>query len=191
MFTSNNTDGTQADYDDADNDGSKDSEEYEKIFSGEELAAGEYHVSVAGDSYYQMTAKNFSILKAIEKNAELIATKTDPKETDGESQYDNIKLIANTLTDAKKLSFRGADAGEFLTCVLGDIILAKGNAETFEDTYTVLRKSLENQRLSISGVDTDEEALSLVHYQDSYTLASKMISTFAEIYDRLILETGV
>ena len=75
--------------------------------------------------------------------------------------------------------------------MLGDITLAAGSAETFEENYLVLRKSLENQRLSISGVDEDEEALSVVHLQDSYTLACKLISTFSEVYDRLILETGV
>jgi flagellar hook-associated protein 1 FlgK len=40
-------------------------------------------------------------------------------------------------------------------------------------------------------VDEDEEAVNLVKYQNSYTLASKMISVLTEVYDRLILETGV
>ena len=48
-----------------------------------------------------------------------------------------------------------------------------------------------NQRISVFGVDSDEEAVSLVKYQNAYNLASKMIQTFTEIYDRLILETGV
>ncbi len=166
--------------------------EYEKLFSGGVLAHdGKYKISATDDGYHRMTAGGFTILNAIKKDAELLATKTDPNKTDGESQYDNITNILNTLTDAKKLSFRGADAGEFLTCVLGDITLAVDNAETFEETHTVLQNTLGNQRLSISGVDSDEEALSLVHYQDSLTLACKMISTFAEIYDQLILNTGV
>ena len=37
----------------------------------------------------------------------------------------------------------------------------------------------------------DEEAVNLVKYQNGYNLASKMIQTLTEIYDRLILETGV
>ena len=52
-------------------------------------------------------------------------------------------------------------------------------------------KAIDNQRMSISGVDTDEEAVNLVKYQNAYTLASKMIQTLTEVYDRLILETGV
>ena len=42
-----------------------------------------------------------------------------------------------------------------------------------------------------AGVDEDEEAVNLVKYQNGYNLASKMIQTLTEIYDRLILETGV
>ncbi len=183
MFTANYPGGEQAVF------GGKDGAA-RKVFNEEELAAGNYSITNDEDSYYRLTAKNFSILKAITDNSELLAVKQDP-ESDGESQYDNIAAVISMLTDVKKLSFRGADAGEFLTCVLGDITLNTDNAGTFEENYENLRKSLDNQRLSISGVDADEEALSLVQYQNSYTLASKMISTFAEVYDRLILETGV
>ena len=38
---------------------------------------------------------------------------------------------------------------------------------------------------------SDEEAVNLVKYQNGYNLASKMIQTLTEIYDRLILQTGV
>ena len=54
-----------------------------------------------------------------------------------------------------------------------------------------MEKTINNQRLSISGVDSDEEAVDLVKYQNAYNLASRMIQTFTEIYDRLILQTGV
>ena len=40
-------------------------------------------------------------------------------------------------------------------------------------------------------VDEDEEAVNLVKFQNGYNLASKMIQTLTEIYDKLILETGV
>ena len=95
------------------------------------------------------------------------------------------------LTDDTKMSFRGTNAGEFLTCLLGDVSLNANNANTFTTNYMTIEQSLQNQRLSIFGVDADEEALSLVQYENTYTLASKMIQTFTEIYDRLILETGV
>ena len=64
-------------------------------------------------------------------------------------------------------------------------------AETFYSSYVDISYSIETQRISISGVDEDEEAVNLVKYQNGYNLASKMIQTLTEIYDRLILQTGV
>ena len=64
-------------------------------------------------------------------------------------------------------------------------------AETFQKSFKDVANTIDTQRLSISGVDEDEEAVSLVKYQNGYNLASKMIQTLTEIYDRLILETGV
>ena len=41
------------------------------------------------------------------------------------------------------------------------------------------------------GVDNDEEAMNLSKFNRAYVLSSKMLQTFTEIYDRLILQTGV
>ena len=95
------------------------------------------------------------------------------------------------MSDKNQFSFRGRDAGGFLECVLSDSMLNTKNANTFYATYLSLETNIDNQRTSISGVDEDEEAVSLVKYQNSYTLASKMISVLTEVYDRLILQTGV
>ena len=69
--------------------------------------------------------------------------------------------------------------------------LNANNANCFYTNFSNVGKAINNQRLSISGVDQDEEAVNLVKYQNAYTLASKMIQTLTEVYDRLILETGV
>ena len=89
------------------------------------------------------------------------------------------------------MRFRGSSSSQFLQCVLSDISLNAKRANDFTDNYTYVSKTIETQRLSFSGVDEDEEAVSLVKYQNAYTLASKMIQTLTEVYDRLILETGV
>ena len=54
-----------------------------------------------------------------------------------------------------------------------------------------MQTTIENQRQSIMGVDKDEEAMNLVKFQEAYNLNSKVISVMAEIYDKLIQETGV
>lgn len=102
-----------------------------------------------------------------------------------------MKKVISMMSDKNQFSFRGRDAGGFLECVLSDAALNASNANIFYATYLSLETNIDNQRISISGVDEDEEAVSLVKYQNSYTLASKMISVLTEIYDRLILQTGV
>ena len=61
----------------------------------------------------------------------------------------------------------------------------------FYENHNNISKTIINQRLSVSGVDEDEEALDLVKFQNAYNLASKMISVMAEMYDQLILNTAV
>ena len=137
--------------------------------------------------YYEITAGNFVVAREVKANASLLATKMDI--TEGESEYLNIKNLYTYLT--KEEMFRGATSGEFLDKVLGDVALNTSNSTTLEETYTALENTIQNQRLSVMGVDSDEEASALVQFEHSYTLNSKMINTLTKVYDRLILETGV
>nr|MCR5102292.1 hypothetical protein [Butyrivibrio sp.] len=137
--------------------------------------------------YYSLTAENFVVNSVLQDNAEMLATKADI--TEGESEFLNLDDLYEMMTN--KEIFRGATSGDFLDKILADVGLNASNAKTLEETYTSLENTINNERLSIMGVDTDEEAAALVQFQNSYTLNSKMISTLAEIYDRLILETGV
>ncbi|MCR4904009.1 MAG: hypothetical protein K6A23_14215, partial [Butyrivibrio sp.] len=137
--------------------------------------------------YYSITAANFNVNTAILENAELLATKSDI--TEGADEFLNVKKLYDMM--AQDEIFRGATSGEFLDKVLGDITLNTSNSSTLEKTYTALANTIENQRLSVSGVDEDEEAINLVKFQNSYNLASKAIQVFSEVYDRLIQQTGV
>lgn len=166
------------------------------LFTGDFVTTdGQYTESQLNDSkkngkgYYYLTAGNFAISKELIKDASLLGTRSDA--ANGVEECEQVKKVISLLTDKNQFSFRGRDAGGFLECVLSDAALNASDANTFYSTYLSLEVSIENQRTSISGVDEDEEAVSLVKYQNSYTLASKMISTLTEVYDRLILETGV
>lgn len=157
--------------------------------------------------YYNLTAGNVTLLDAVVKNPALLGTRKDidtnsgvgtkPPEGDGvdeiegKEQCDQVWAVISMLSDKNQFSFRGRDAGGFLECVLSDATLNTSNAETFYGTYFSLETNIDNQRTSISGVDEDEEAMNLVKYENSYTLASKMINVLTEVYDRLILQTGV
>lgn len=141
------------------------------------------------DNYYLMTAKYFDTSSTLENDPGRLANKK--KEGDGESQYDLLEDIKKLATDKGSMSFRGCSASEFLQCILGDVALNASRAETFYSSYTDIAYTIETQRISISGVDEDEEAVNLVKYQNGYNLACKMIQTLTEVYDKLILDTGV
>ncbi len=146
--------------------------------------------------YYEITAGNFAINTELLLNADRLGTRTnvDPPLDDeqvGVEECGQIKELIKLLTDKEMFSFRNGTAGQLLDMILSDTALNASDANTFYDTYSALQVSIDNQRSSISGVDEDEEAVSLVKFQNSYTLASKMIQTLTEIYDQLILRTGV
>lgn len=180
MFTGNKaTGGEQFLLDDA-------AKRYDKQ---EKKAGSKVTVKVNDDSYYRLTAKNFDILEAIEQDPSLMANRKDA--ADGVEQNDLLNDLKNLATDKTKMSFRGCNASEFLQCILSDVALNASRANTFYASFKDISATIDNQRISISGVDEDEEAVNLVKYKNGYNLASKMIQTLTEIYDRLILETGV
>lgn len=150
---------------------------------------GELKVSSTSDSYYRMTAKNFSILTAVTVDSRLLANKF--QQGDGVEQNDLLKELQAMGTDKNRMSFRGSSASEFLQCVLSDVALNASSANRFYECNHEITTAIDTQRMAISGVDEDEEALDLVKFQNAYNLSSKMIQVFSEIYDRLIRETGV
>ena len=139
--------------------------------------------------YYRLTAGNISINNEMVKDASKFGTTVDIKK--GGDAQDVTELLLTVQDDKNKVNFRGCSAKEFLQCITSDIALSANNAKTFTENYTNINKSVSQTRLSISGVDNDEEALHLVKFQEAYNLSAKVMQIMTEIYDRLILQTGV
>lgn len=141
------------------------------------------------DGYYEMTAFNIEINDKLVADPDLLGTKIISN--NGVEENGKLEELVETLNDKTKFSFRNATVKEFLQTILSDVALNSKSARDFYDTYYGIAVTIENQRMSISSVDEDEEAVNMVKFQNSFTLSSKMIQTLTEIYDRLILETGV
>ena len=142
-------------------------------------------------TYNALTAKNFKISSDIFSDHRKMATTYNKESDTSVDGSDLLKDLSAIKTDKDKLTFRGCSSAEFLQCVLSDVALVKQSANTFEKNFTIIGQAITNQRLSVSGVDTDEEALNLVKFQHAYELSAKVIQTMTEMYDRLILNTGV
>ena len=141
------------------------------------------------DGYYYLTAGNVTINDALLNDADLLGTRSAADV--GVEECKQVDKVISMLSDKEAYSFRNASANQMLELLISDVAVNASNANTYKSTYEGLKNSIDNQRTSISGVDEDEEAVNLVKYQNSYTLASKMVQTLTEIYDQLILRTGV
>jgi flagellar hook-associated protein 1 FlgK len=65
---------------------------------------------------------------------------------------------------------------------------AQGSATTKAATegFRTFQKTLEGQKLSVSGVSLDEEAIKMISYQRAYQASAKVISTINELFDTLL-----
>jgi len=143
----------------------------------------------AEETYYLMTAGNVSIIKETDKDARKFATTTKENYTSGVDAADLVVQLQRL--QSKQNIFRGGGGNAFLQCIYADVTIDTQECQIFTTNFTNIQSSISQQRMSVSGVDEDEEALDLIKFQNAYNLASKCISVFSEIYDRLILNTGV
>ena len=144
-------------------------------------------VSSWSDSYYSITAENFTVATELFEHPELMSTSSDASKGD---EFKDILLELIQFEDQTKI-YRGGTAKTFLETVLSDIAIDTNKVKNFTSNYTNISNVITNQRMSISGVDEDDEALALIQYQNAYNLSSRMVQCMSEIYKRLILETGV
>lgn len=141
------------------------------------------------DSYNRLTAKNLKVSSALIKNPALLGTTTDVNsKTDSGDVLNNLYKIQS---DTSLLSFRGGTATQFLVCLTSDSSVDAEKATVFNKKYGTLKDTIANQRLSVSGVDGDEEGVNLTKYKNAYNLSCKLVALMQELYNKLINETGV
>ncbi len=145
-------------------------------------------ISSVSDSYYQLNALNFNVADASIRDSTIFSTTTDVS-GDKIDAHDIIDEMLKLQSDVKL--FRGGSADDFLQCIISDISIDTEEAKIFQGNFEDIASAITNQRLSISGVDEDEEALDILKFQNAYNLASRMIQCMSELYDKLINETGV
>ena len=144
-------------------------------------------ISSTSNGYHQMTAFNAAVNEKSIKDPAYFSTTKDV--TNGADAVDLLEGMMDL--QANVTMFRGDNAEAFLETLLSDIAVDTEKNTVFYKNYFNMETVISNQRMSVSGVDEDEEALNLVKFQNAYNLSSKVISVLNEIYDKLINETGV
>ncbi len=148
---------------------------------------GEGEAISTGNSYYNVTASNFSINSKIMEDPRALATTTDLGS--GVEKKDVLTALIKCMGDNSM--FKEGSPTSYIQALISDIGVDTDKASSFSTSQSNLLKAVDNQRLSISGVDVDEEAMNLVRFQNAYNLSAKVISIMDEVYDRLINYMGV
>lgn len=147
------------------------------------------NMSTFNNDYYKLTTANVRVSNNIYRNPEKMATLSAEDYANGVANQALVEAMQKLKNEVKM--FRGGGADEFLKCLITDNSVDTQKAETFYKNYSNISDTIVQKRMSISAVDEDEEGLDMIKFQNAYNLASKMIQTLTEMYDRLILETGV
>ncbi len=147
-------------------------------------------VSSVDSSYYRITALNWGINQDIVKDEGklVVSYKEDIEQSNLDAKGVLEKVIAG-MNDQSM--FSQGTVAQFLQSVTTSQAVDISKYEAFSKNMNEVATVIDNQRKSVSSVDTNEEATSLVVYQNGYNLASKVISVMNEVYDKLINQTGV
>lgn len=139
--------------------------------------------------YYQLTALNWGVNNTImhDQNKLVVSYEKDILQGNLDAK-DIVTQVIAALKD-QNMYAQGTPA-QFLQSVTTSLAVDISKYKSFADNMDEVSQVINNQRLSISSVDTNEEAANLIVFQNGYNLSSKVISVLNEVYDKLINQTG-
>lgn len=147
-----------------------------------------YGNSTAGVEIYKINANGeMYVNKDLLSDPSLLATKKNPIQ-DGIA---DSSLVDEFLNIQKSSIINNGTAAEYLEGIVTEMGVSTQKAKLFMKNYENIVKTSDTQRMSISGVDEDEETMNLQKYREAYNLCSKIISVMNQCYSKLINETGV
>ena len=150
-------------------------------------------ITGTADSYYKLTASSIKVADAINRSPNLFSTTINKDYNKNKNLgYDSYDIMQQMLDLQDKTTlYKDGTGDKFLQRIYADVTVDTQECTQFAKNYESIQKSIDTQRQSVSGVDKDEEAMNLVKFQNAYNLSCKVISTLSEMYDQLILRTGV
>lgn len=155
-----------------------------------------------------ITAANISISKdwaagitRIQSSMVAGTSGTGPNSTDSENIVRIIALMKGQLEyqpgelnpdaiNPDNTFFKGTFQ-EMLASMSGTLANDLKSTSTLLNTYTISSIEIETNRNSVSGVDLNDEATSLMQYQKSYSAACRLMTTLDEVLEKLINSTGI
>jgi flagellar hook-associated protein 1 FlgK len=144
------------------------------------------------NAYKLMTTANFSISKEIYDDAGNIRTNYEhyPESGTNPNTSNNDLLLALSAQKDNKKMYKEGDPKDYMTAIFSELGINAQEANMYLKTQTSITSNIENQRLSVSQVDPNEEFANLIKYQQAYQAAAKLINTIDDIYQTTIFRLG-
>lgn len=138
-------------------------------------------------TYNEITAYNFGVSKDILNNVDNLATSYN--KNNGESDNDLINNLISIKQESR--AFDNDKPSTYMELVIAQAGIDTTKCKSFNTNKENMVHSIQNQRLSNSGVDLNEEAQNMIKYQQAYNVAAKMMSVMNQIYDVTINQMGI
>lgn len=132
--------------------------------------------------YANLDWNNFTVSSELQEDPSLIATSST---IDGGVGNNDVALGFSSLMDDSNL-FASGKMTDFIIGITTEAAFSSEQATSFESYYTDIVNTADNQRISVSGVDLNEEGANMIKYQQMYEAAAKMISVMDSVYDTII-----
>ncbi len=137
--------------------------------------------------YNKINYKNFAVNTDMLGDPSLLVTSTDS--TSGSS--DNSLVLELMILQKDNTVFAEGSIEDYVNGMSVEVGIAVNQATKFDEMYTNTVTLIDNQRLEVSGVDLNEEMMSMLQYQQQYNASAKLISTIDGIYNTLINGLGI
>lgn len=148
----------------------------------------------SSDGSSTLTAANITLNPDIAINPDLIASSMRLDDNGNPIKGNNsLALIVSELKN-NKFTVSGttnqATVSGFFTSIVGQLGVQAQDATRKVENATTLTTQVETSRQSVSGVSLDEEMSNLIKFQHAYSAASRFMTTFDQLLDKLINSTG-
>lgn len=139
------------------------------------------------DTSTQYSLRSLGVNDDLENQADLFPHMTNLTH---EIDYSMGKELTDLWREPCLKIYPGSNAdfsfADYYTELIGDIATAGSTYESTANTLFSSVTALDNKRLQVTGVSTDEELANMIKYQNAYNAASRYIQTVSDMIETLV-----
>jgi flagellar hook-associated protein 1 FlgK len=134
----------------------------------------------------QMNALNFTVNPQLLLDPAYLAASSNHNL----GQANNDVILGFGVINNDRSLFREGRLIDFIIATSNHLAVDNNQARNFRLSYNEITMQTHNHRLSIKGVDSNEEMMQLIRFQTMFTAASRLVNVLDSVYDTLINRLG-